>query len=173
MPLKKFCYWQVTCAEDFENGKQKSWTCSAHAIEERAYGCPYSSLKDAKERRYPCVDAKPPEIEKEEEILTVEEMLREKVKDSKWIEDYVCQTRNIYRKGNCTFEGYQNIAQEKWIALNDLKVFLAQCVSRGALKKHIEKMKQKTIYPIPNDAEIGHVTGYNKALKDVLELLGK
>jgi len=59
--LEQFCYWQVTCKEDFEDGKQKSWTCSAHAIEERVHGCPYSSLKEAKEQRYPCVDAKPPE----------------------------------------------------------------------------------------------------------------
>jgi len=58
---QRFCYWQVKCAEDFVEGKQVSWTCSAHAIEERVYSCSYESLKDAKEQKYPCVDAKEPE----------------------------------------------------------------------------------------------------------------
>jgi len=58
---KKFCYWQTAVKEDFENDKQKSWTCMAHLAEGRAMQCHCTSLKHAKEMRYPCVDAKPPE----------------------------------------------------------------------------------------------------------------
>jgi len=42
---------------------------------------------------------------------------------------------------------------------------------KAELKKLIEKMKRKTTYPVPNNAEIGYETGYNKALKDILEML--
>lgn len=57
--MEKFCYWQVRVKEDFdENDEQKSWTCAAHLHEGRAMVCPYSSLKEAKEQDYPCVDAK-------------------------------------------------------------------------------------------------------------------
>lgn len=64
--MKQFCEWQVVCAEDTDKeGNQISWTCIAHAIEERVFKCPYQSLEDAKNRMYPCMDAKPPEEKKE------------------------------------------------------------------------------------------------------------
>jgi len=59
--MNKFCYWQIAVKEDFNKNKEQiSWTCTAHLHEGRAMGCAYESLKDAKHRRYPCVDAKSP-----------------------------------------------------------------------------------------------------------------
>lgn len=59
--MEKFCYWHEAVADDFnEDGTQKSWTCMAHLAEGRAFGCAYTSLENAKEQQYPCMDAKPP-----------------------------------------------------------------------------------------------------------------
>jgi len=59
--MEKFCYWQIAVQEDHdEQGKQKSWTCTAHLHDGRAPECPFKSLEEAKHQQYPCVDAKEP-----------------------------------------------------------------------------------------------------------------
>ena len=58
---QRWCNWQHLCQEDVGND---TWTCAAHLNEARALHCPYKSMKDAKERTYPCIDAEPVEAAK-------------------------------------------------------------------------------------------------------------
>ena len=53
--VERFCEYQMKCHED----TGKTWTCTAHLDSGRAMECHYKSLEDAKDRKYPCVDAEP------------------------------------------------------------------------------------------------------------------
>ena len=58
MGMKRWCEWQHCCQEDIGND---TWTCTAHLQDSRALQCHYTSMKDAKERTYPCINAEPVE----------------------------------------------------------------------------------------------------------------
>ena len=53
--MKQFCEWQMKTKES-----GKKFDCTAHLCEGHIFLCPYTSIADAKNQEYPCVDAEAP-----------------------------------------------------------------------------------------------------------------
>jgi len=56
--------------------------------------------------------------------MSLTEKIKRKAKTTKWIEEYSSGARNTYRKGDCTFEGLENIYNQKWVFLEDVLALL-------------------------------------------------